>query len=184
MLRSRLVTAVTLAVGLALTGCSSAPSWMPSWMSATPPPPPTQALQFESEPPGASVQTTQGQTCRTPCSLTVPVNSQSISFSMNGYTPQTIPLTVNQPDQSMFDHPPPVLVPNPVMASLQPLPKPVARPKPNHPRVAAKPAVRPARPPAAAQQPSIMAPEQTPTQQDNSFPPPPSQSPFPPPPTR
>ena len=33
--------------------------------------PPTEELRIESEPPGADAKTSQGQTCRTPCELTV-----------------------------------------------------------------------------------------------------------------
>ncbi len=176
MLRVRLV-AVALVIGIAglgLAGCSStsAPSWVPSWMTIKPPPPPTEALQFQSEPVGADVHTADGQTCRTPCILTVPVTDQTVNFALNGYVPQTVPLDVRQGSD------PPDLQPNPVLASLQAVPKPVVKPK--KPKVAAKTR------PAPSQQPSIAAPEPAaPPAQDNVFPPPPqlaAPSPFPPPP--
>ncbi len=183
MLRARLVAAVTIDIGIAglgLVGCASAsaPSWMPSWMTIKPPPPPTEALQFESEPAGADVHAADGQTCRTPCTLTLPVTSQSVNFAMNGYVPQTLPVEVRQGSD------PPDLQPNPVLASLQAVPKPVVKPKPKKPKVAAKTAARP----VSSEQPSIAAPEpaSAPAQdQDNVFPPPPqlaAPSPFPPPP--
>lgn len=151
-------------------------------MTVTPATPPPQTLQFESEPPGANVQTTQGQTCRTPCSLAVPATSQAVVFSMNGYTPQTIQVAVNQPEHSLFSNPPPILTPNPVAVTMQAIPKPEAKPKPQKAKAAAKIARAP-RPPAG--QPSIMAPEPSQTP-DNVFPTPPQMaapaSAFPPPP--
>jgi len=178
MSRFRIVAATSCVVlaGLALAGCSSAST--PSWL--TPAPPPPQTLQFESEPPGASVQTTQGQICRTPCSLAVPVSGQAVVFSMNGYTPQTIQVSVNQPERSLFSNPPPVLTPNPVAVTLQAIPVAKPTPKLKKAKVAAK-VVRPAR----SEQPSIAAPEPA-EAPDHVFPPPPQMaapaSAFPPPP--
>ncbi len=98
-------------MGLALSGCSSsdAPSWMPEWMTIKPP---LQPLKFESEPPGADVTVAAitGQTCKTPCSLAVPLTNQSVTFSMNGYLPQTLSVEVH--NSTDFE-------PNPVQASLQ-----------------------------------------------------------------
>jgi hypothetical protein len=183
MLRVRLFAAATIAMGAALAGCSSSGS--SDWFKPSPPPP--QVLQFESVPAGANVQTAQGQTCSTPCSLALPITSQAVTFSMNGYVPQTIPLSVHQPEGSLFSNPPPDLVPNPVVATLQAMPPPPSKPaKPRPRKMVAKP--RPAAPRPASMsgptQPSIAAPEQAPAQ-DSAFPPPPqmnSPSPFPPPP--
>jgi len=184
MLRVRLFAAAAIAMGAALAGCSSSGSTS-DWFKPSPPPP--QVLQFESQPPGANVQTAQGQTCSTPCSLALAVTSQAVAFSLNGYVPQTIQLTVNQPKGSLFSTPPPVLVPNPVVAMLQAVPPPpprkVVKPRPR--KMVAKPkpvAPRPAM--SGPTEPSIAAPEPPPGQ-DNVFPPPPpvnSPSPFPPPP--
>jgi hypothetical protein len=121
-------------------------------------PPPPAALQFESDPPGADVRTAQGQTCLTPCSLTVPPENQSVSFAKNGYLPQTVQVTVRMPEHSMFESPPPDIQPNPVAVVLQPAPPPHRlAPKPKPHRTAAR---------AGAPPP----------------PPPPGSSPFPPPP--
>lgn len=180
MLRLRLAAAAITA--LALAGCSSAssPSWVPSWLTTSPP---LQPLQFESQPPGADVTTAQGQTCRTPCSLALPLTNQSVSFALNGYVPQTVPVTVL--DSSTF-------MPNPVEVALQPIAKP-GNPKAKLPktsnsapktRTAAKPTTPPPAPPTASVAPSA---------QDNAFPPPPPMQstvgarfpdPSPPPPTR
>lgn len=179
MLRVRLLAAATIAMGAALAGCSSSGS--SDWFKPSPPPP--QVTQFESQPPGANVQTASGQTCSTPCALALPVNSQVVSFSLNGYVTQTVPLTVHQPEGSLFSTPPPTLVPSPVIAMLQaapPPPPPPRKVKERPRRIAAKP--RAAAPPpamAAPTQPSIMAPEPTTPAQDNVFPPPPPESSFP-----
>jgi hypothetical protein len=62
---------------------------------------------------GAEVRTTQGETCKTPCELTVPSHEQTIT--KNNYVPQTVQITLGpQPDHSFWENPPPTLVPNPV----------------------------------------------------------------------
>jgi PEGA domain len=160
MLRVRLiVTASIVALAPALAGCSSS---LPDWMSFKSSPPPPTALQFESDPPGADVRTAQGQTCLTPCSLTVPPENQSVSFAKNGYLPQAVQVTVRMPEHSMFENPPPDIQPNPVAVVLQPAAPPhklAPRPKPH------RTATRAGAPPPPPQQQ-------------------PSGSPFPPPPQR
>jgi hypothetical protein len=34
------------------------------------------------------------QTCKTPCSLSLPLSKQSVTFSLKGYLPQTLPVDV------------------------------------------------------------------------------------------
>jgi len=141
---------------LALAACSSSPDWMktPDWMSvdSLKPAPAMDTVRFESEPPGAEAKTSNGQSCRTPCALALPVNSRlTVTFTLNGYLPEseTIePITVIGS--------PPQLQPNPVTAELSPAPpgsqKPVKKPEPAPPKKkAAKQAAKPAKPPAAAQ---------------------------------
>jgi hypothetical protein len=156
MLRVRLiVTASVVALAATLAGCSSS---LPDWMSFKSSPPPPTALQFESDPPGADVRTAQGQTCLTPCSLTVPPENQSVSFAKNGYLPQTVQVTVRMPEHGMFDNPPPDIQPNPVAVVLQPaLPPHKLAPKP--------------RPRKSAARASAPPPQQQPS--DSAFPPPP-----------
>jgi hypothetical protein len=84
---SRVIAIV--ACGFTVAACSAT---MPSlnFLSSLPP---SEALRFESEPPGAEVKTSSGQTCRTPCELTVQVAPEvSATFALNGYQPQTISL--------------------------------------------------------------------------------------------
>lgn len=183
MWRVRLFAVSMIVTGAALAGCTS--SSMSDMFSSSPPQP--EVLPFQSVPAGATVQTAQGQTCSTPCSLALPVTPQAVSFSLNGYVPQTIQLTVHQAEGSLFSKPPPDLVPNPVVAQLQALPPPPPKPaKPRPRKVVPKPkraAPRPAPMSSGPTQPSIAAPEPA-SGQDNVFPPPPpmSASPFPPPP--
>ena len=119
MLRIGLAAAVAALVGISLTGCSSA-------LSSNSASEQLQALNFESDPPGAEIRTTQGQTCITPCELTVPSHEQPVTITKNNYVPQTVQITLGpQPDYSFWENPPPTLVPNPVRVVLQPAPKPV-----------------------------------------------------------
>src|SRR5262249_47436743 len=100
-------------------------------------------------PPGAEVRTTGGTTCRTPCTLGVPMSNGAVTVAMNGYTPQTVPVQVvtatdgGRTDE--FSAPSSPLTPDPGYVELQgtPPPRPVAKkPAPaKKPRVAA--AVKP-----------------------------------------
>jgi hypothetical protein len=162
MLRVRIIViASVVALAATLAGCSGSSLSMPDWMSFHSSPPPPTALQFESDPPGADVRTAQGQTCLTPCSLTVPPENQSVSFAKNGYLPQTVQVTVRMPEHSMFENPPPDIQPNPVAVVLQPAPAPhkMMAPRPK----AHKTAARASAPPPPPQQPAGGSP----------FPPPP-----------
>src|SRR3984893_12055536 len=75
----------------------------------------TTALRFESVPPGAEVKVS-GQTCRTPCELTLQVAELSVTFTRRGYQPQTIAV---HPEGGVFSAP--RIVPNPVHADLRPV---------------------------------------------------------------
>jgi hypothetical protein len=77
--------------------------------------PSTEVLRVESEPPGADARTSQGQTCRTPCELTVPTDGElAVTVQMTGYQPQTLPI---RPEGKGSDS---RLQPNPVYVELQP----------------------------------------------------------------
>jgi len=122
MLRIGLAAAVAALVGISLTGCSSA-------LSSNSLSEQRQTLNFESDPSGAEIRTTQGQTCITPCELTVPSQEQPVTITKNDYVQQTVQVTVGpQPDHSFWQNPPPTLVPNPIRIALQAVPK----PKPVH----------------------------------------------------
>jgi hypothetical protein len=147
---------------LSLAACSTMPSWMRFGGSPAAPAPTT--MQFESEPAGAEARTSLGQTCRTPCSLAVTGTEFTVSFTLPGYVPQTVPVRA-APSSDPVDHDAGQpggarLVPNPVFVELQPAaasPPPAARRRP-----AQQPA--PARPPAPPPQraPTAMAPQPAP----------------------
>ena len=115
MSRIALSVVVAAAVGVSLTGCSSALSSNSSSEQL-------QTLKFESDPQGADVRTTQGQTCKTPCELKVPSHEQSVTITKDNYVQQTFHVTLGpQPDHSFWENPPPTLVLNPVHVVLQKL---------------------------------------------------------------
>src|SRR6185437_15193604 len=122
------LVAIAATMSNALTGCSA----LMFGLSAPEPPstPSPQTVQFESVPSGAAVSTAAGQTCQTPCSLTLSVESQSVTFAKNGFVPQTIAIFLRQPppEHSFFSKtPPPTLTPNPIKVALliAPPPQPV-----------------------------------------------------------
>jgi hypothetical protein len=124
---SRVIALV--ACGFTVAACSAS---MPSlnFLSSSPP---TEALRFESHPSGAEVKTSLGQTCRTPCELTVQVAPElSATFALNGYQPQTVSVR----SEASAGLAAPRLAPNPVLVELQPVPvappakKPVKRKTP------------------------------------------------------
>ena len=110
------------ACGLSLAGCSGMPE-MPgfSFLGGSPA---ATTIQFESEPAGAEAKTSTGQTCRTPCAAAIASNEFSVTFSLNGYQPQTVPVRIaasTEPiDPNTGSPPAPRLVPNPVFVELQP----------------------------------------------------------------
>jgi hypothetical protein len=131
-----------LAGALAVSGCSSLPTIdMSGFKSA----PALDTVRVESDPPGADVRGATGASCRTPCTLGVPLSDGNITVAMNGYVPQTIPVQVvgvgdNRPEG--FSSSGPHVTPNPVYVELEPSPPPpppVAMKKPaKKPHVAAK----------------------------------------------
>ena len=143
------------ACGMSLAACSSLPNWMqfatPSFMKSAPA---ATTMQFESEPSGAEARTSLGQSCRTPCTQAVTANEFTVSFSLPGYQPQTVPVRVVASADGC-DAEGARLVPNPVFVELQPgSPAPAAARKP------AAPMKKPKAAPRAA--PTAMAPEPAP----------------------
>ena len=117
---SRVIAAV--ACGLALAACSmSMPSF--DFLKSGPS---TEVLRIESEPPGADARTSQGQTCRTPCELTVPSDNElAVTVQMAGFQPQTLPVRAGGSGGDSK------LQPNPLYVELQPAaPARPARPAP------------------------------------------------------
>jgi hypothetical protein len=114
-------------------------------------------VSLESEPPGADAKASNGQTCRTPCSLALPVDaSSSITFTLNGYQPETERL-----EAITSTGEPPRLRPNPVVVELSPAAPSTTKKK------STKPTKKPAAPPkttaAPPPPPMTAAPAQAPS---------------------
>jgi hypothetical protein len=108
-------TIVVIAAGLGLAGCSSAS--MPDMFKSTPP---NVTVQLESLPVGAEARASTGQTCTTPCSVSIPAAENfTVTFSMPKFQPETVSVQVMRdpanPGGSITD-------PNPVYAELQAAP--------------------------------------------------------------
>jgi hypothetical protein len=141
--RRRINTIVNHAV--AVVGCGaivSACSGMPSInLSAFKSSPPTEQVSIESDPPGADARTATGVSCRTPCTLGLPMSDGSITVALDGYTAQTVPVQLEKPADTRPDTftPQPHLTPNPVVVELQPAPPPpVKKPVAKKPKVVAR----------------------------------------------
>ena len=136
----RIIAAV--ACGLALAACSMSLPSFDFFKSG----PSTEVLRIESEPPGADARTSQGQTCRTPCELTVPTDSElAVTVQMTGYQPQTLPVRADGQSR---------LQPNPLYVELQP----AAPVRPARPAPVAKKKTSAAAPPAPRAQTQAAAP--------------------------
>ena len=109
-----------MACGFTLAACSASLPSLDFLKSS----PPTEALRIESEPPGADAKTSLGQSCRTPCELTVQRGDEfSVTLALNGYQPQTVSVRPEAPAQALGGVP--RLAPNPVYVEL-------CRPPPHH----------------------------------------------------
>jgi hypothetical protein len=123
------------AAGFSLAGCSSFS--MDYFKSA----PPTLQVQIESNPPGADARTSLGQSCRTPCSVTLPVPEGSgftVSYAMPRFQPATVPVQVVRVPGDLLTAGTAKTDPNPVVAELQPAgppPKGHKMMRPKKPRV-------------------------------------------------
>ena len=151
---SRLIAVV--ACGFMLAACSTTiPSLNLDFMKSAPH---AETLAIESEPPGAEAKTSLGQSCLTPCQLSVQPGSEfSVTLALSGYQPQTVSVRPEAEGASA----PRRLAPNPVHITLQavtPPKKPVAKKK--KPVVAAARAA--ASPPVASAAPTA-APAPAPT---------------------
>src|SRR6266851_5352994 len=134
---------------IALAACSSTPDWMN--LNGLKPGPSLDTVSLESEPPGAEAKASNGQTCRTPCALALPVDApMTVTFSLTGYQPESERL-----EAITVTGEPPRLRPNPVVVELTPGGPPVAKKPAKKPVATKKPAARP-KPAAAAPAPAPM----------------------------
>src|SRR6266516_6970590 len=116
------VTAI-IACCFVLAGCSATMPSLDFMRSA----PQAETLAIESEPVGAEARTTLGQSCRTPCQLSVQPGSEfSVTLALSGYQPQTVSVRPEAQGATAASR----LAPNPVHVTLQavaPPKKPVAK---------------------------------------------------------
>src|SRR5262245_14715761 len=112
--------------GFMLAACSTTMPSLDFMKSA----PQAESLAIESEPSGAEAKTSLGQSCRTPCQLSVRPGSEfSVTLALSGYQPQTVSV---RPEAGGATAAAPRLAPNPVHVDLQaaaPPKKPVAKKK-------------------------------------------------------
>ena len=104
---SRLIAVV--AWGFMLAACSATmPNLNLDFMKSAPQ---AETLAIESEPPGAEAKTSLGQSCLTPCQLSVQPGSEfSVMLALRGYQPQTVSVRPEAEGATA----PPRLRPNPV----------------------------------------------------------------------
>jgi hypothetical protein len=175
---TRLVAAMACAIAVGSCGGSSfGPSlgYAPKWENLDAKPT-TVPLKLESNPPGAEARAPQGLTCRTPCTLDLPIMAEgfNISYALNGYAPQSVSIRPVMPTTTT-GRGVPFYLPDPAVAQLSPA---AAAPKPPPKKRAVATAAKPASPaqaaptaqtaPAAQASPPIDAPQPYP------YPPPPS----------
>jgi hypothetical protein len=161
------VIAVTVC-GIMLAACSATMPSLDFMKSA----PQAESLAMESEPPGAEAKTSLGQSCRTPCQVSVQPGSEfSVTFALSGYQPQTVSVRPEAEGVTAA----PRIAPNPVHVDLEAvaLPKkPVAKKKklvaaaarPAAPMASAAPTPAPTSAPSFTSEPSTlteMAPSAT-----------------------
>jgi hypothetical protein len=148
---SRVIAVV--ACGFTVAACSASIPSLDFLKSS----PPTDIVRIESEPPGADARTVQGQSCRTPCELTVQAGGEmSVTIALSGYQPQTVSLRPDQSDSTK-------LSPNPLYVELQVMPSAPAGKK--------RTPVKNKKPATAAAQPAATQPATA--QTTAAFPPPP-----------
>jgi hypothetical protein len=160
----RRVIVISLA-GIALSGCASLS--VPGLDFLTPAPT-VATLQLESMPAGAEARTSAGPSCRTPCSVSVPIAPLTVTFTLDKFQPLTVPVqpmqqTVASPNVDIGTYTVMELDPNPAFAQLTPAVPPKRTTKRPPPKRVAK------RPPANAASSTASSP----------FPPAASSSPFP-----
>jgi hypothetical protein len=117
------VIALTVA-GLSLAGCG-----------LFTPNPPSLHVEFESTPSGAEARTSMGQSCTTPCAVSVPVSLSdfTVSFTLADFQPVTIPVRVTGSPAGVLSPGTTNIEPNPVVAQLQPI-APPPKPAPVRPK--------------------------------------------------
>jgi hypothetical protein len=97
---------------------------------------PSIPVEFQSTPSGAEARTSMGQSCKTPCSISVPTPEDdfTVNFTLNHFEPMTIPVRITRTVGGVTMPPMTSLNPNPVIAQLQPAAPPPARARKKKPK--------------------------------------------------
>jgi hypothetical protein len=83
--------------------------------------PVTTLMLIESNPAGATAKTSLGQSCKTPCTMQIGADSDfTVTFTLDGYVPQTLPVQAKMSGGGWMDSPSPVLTPGSLFPTLQP----------------------------------------------------------------
>jgi hypothetical protein len=139
------------AASFSLAGCSS---FSTDYFKSAPP---TMQVQIESNPPGADARTSLGQTCKTPCSVTLPVPESggfTVSYAMPRFQPATVPVNIIREPGSLISAGTARPDPNPVVTELQPIGPPPRAHKPMRPKKPRAPKGTAAAPPDGAAPPA------------------------------
>jgi len=79
-------------------------------------------LLIQSSPSGAEARSSLGATCRTPCTMSIGSGSDfTVSYSLDGYVPQTLTVHSSNSAGGFMTAPSPMVNPNPVFATLEPV---------------------------------------------------------------
>ena len=113
--------AVALAMaGLGLASCGTTIS--SSVTDAFKQKPTTTLMLIESNPAGATAKTSLGQSCKTPCTMLIGAgNDFTVTFTLDGYVPQTLPVHASMSKGGWTEAPSPVLDPGSLFPTLEPL---------------------------------------------------------------
>jgi hypothetical protein len=127
----------TCAVAIAGLGLASCSTWSMPGFDSLKPKPTTTLLLIESNPAGVLAKTSLGPSCKTPCTLQIGSgNDFTVTFTMDGYVSQTLPVHSTMSPGDWSTGPSPVLEPGSLFPTLE-----RARPAP---AVARKPSKPPA----------------------------------------
>src|SRR3954463_10257043 len=108
---------VSAVAALGVTGCSS---FSTDSFSSLKPTPPTISVQIDSIPSGADAVTSLGPGCKTPCSVSVPAQDFTVTYTLPRFQPLTVPVQVIQIPGDFSTPPSTSIDPNPVIGELKP----------------------------------------------------------------
>jgi hypothetical protein len=103
---------------LALASCSTTVS--SGMTSAFKPKPTTTLMLIESNPAGATAKASTGQSCKTPCTMLISQgNDFTVTFTLDGYVPQTLPVHATMSAGGWTEAASPVLEPRSLFPTLE-----------------------------------------------------------------